>query len=210
MKLLKWTFGTLTALGVSLLVVAGAYSATYLPGEKIVTALNTTDYVAVQRPPLDVAISAANLANWVAGHITGNVAVNTNKFTVTASSGNVASAGSILSSSASGGVGYATGAGCAVTQGTNRTTPVTCNGVTGAITLVSAAGSATPATFQVNDSSVAATDTIVVNEKSGTDLYEIFVTNVAAGSFKITSFTTGGTTTEQPVFNFTVIKGAAS
>lgn len=31
-----------------------------------------------------------------------------------------------------------------------------------------------------------------------------------AGSFKITSFTTGGTTTEQPVFNFSVVKGAAS
>ncbi len=195
MKLLKWMFGAIMALGVSLLVAAGAYSATtYVPGQKIVSTLKTTDYVAVQRPPLDVAISAANLANWIGGNITGNVSA----------------AGSILSSSPSGGVGYATGAGCAVTQGTNRTTPVTCNGMTGAITLVSAAGSATPATFQVNDSSVAATDTIVVNEKSGTDLYEIFVTSVAAGSFKITSFTTGGTTTEQPVFNFTVIKGAAS
>jgi hypothetical protein len=45
-------------------------------------------------------------------------------------------------------------------------------------------------------------------QKSGTDLYEIFVTNVAAGSFKMTFFTTGGTSTEQPVFNFAVIKGS--
>lgn len=122
----------------------------------------------------------------------------------------VAAAGAIQSSSASAGVGYTAGAGCAVTQGTNRTTGVTCTGTTGAITLFSAAGSATPASFTVTDTSVAATDTIIINEKSGTDLYEIFITNVAAGSFKVTFFTTGGTTTEQPVFNFAIVKGSAS
>ena len=52
--------------------------------------------------------------------------------------------------------------------------------------------------------------TIVVNQKSGTDLYQIFVTNVAAGSFKITFATTGGTTVEQPVFNFAVLKAVAA
>lgn len=124
--------------------------------------------------------------------------------------GNVSSTGSILSSSATAGVGYATGAGGAVTQATSRTTGVTLNKTTGAITLVSAAGSATPATFTVTNSAVAATDVVLVSQKSGTDLYEIFVTNVAAGSFKITSFTTGGTTTEQPVFNFVVVKGVAA
>ena len=112
--------------------------------------------------------------------------------------------------STSGGIGYTTGAGGAVTQATNRTTGVTLNKTTGAITLVSAAGSATPASFTVTNSTVAATDTILVNQKSGTDLYEIHVTAVAAGSFRITFFTTGGTTTEQPVFNFAVIKGSAS
>lgn len=124
--------------------------------------------------------------------------------------GAIASTGAITSSSATGGIGYATGAGGAVTQITSRTTGVTLNKVTGAITLVSAAGSATPASFTVTNSAVAATDTIIVNQKSGTDLYEIFVTAVAAGSFRITSFTTGGTTTETPVFNFSVIKGVAA
>lgn len=111
---------------------------------------------------------------------------------------------------ATGNLGYTTGAGGAVTQITSRTTGVTLNKLSGAITLVSAAGSATAASFTVTNSTVAATDTIIVNEKSGTDLYEIFVTNVAAGSFKVTFFTTGGTTTEQPVSNFSVIKGSAS
>jgi hypothetical protein len=108
------------------------------------------------------------------------------------------------------GLGYAAGAGGAVTQLTSRATGVTLNKLTGAITLVSAAGSTTPFTFTVTNSTVAATDTVVMNCKSATDLWEIFVTAVSAGSFKVTAFTTGGTTVEQPVFNFTVIKGAAS
>lgn len=116
----------------------------------------------------------------------------------------------VLSVSSTNGIGYATGAGGAVTQITGRTTGVTLNKITGAITLISAAGSATPASFTVTNSTVAANDVVVISQQSGTDLYEIFVTNVAAGSFKITSFTTGGTTTEQPVFNFAVIKAVAA
>jgi hypothetical protein len=103
--------------------------------------------------------------------------------------------------------GYDAGAGGAVTQITSRTTGVTLNKPCGAITLVSAAGSASWQSFTVTNSKVAANDTISVSQKSGTDLYMIQVTNVAAGSFKISFATTGGTTTEQPVFNFTVRKG---
>jgi predicted RNA-binding protein with EMAP domain len=62
----------------------------------------------------------------------------------------------------------------------------------------------------VTNSTVAATDVVSVSQKSGADLYQIFVTNVAAGSFKITFATTGGTTTEQPVFNFVVIKAVTA
>jgi hypothetical protein len=122
----------------------------------------------------------------------------------------ISTSSSLLSTSPTGGNGYGTGAGGAVTQITSRTTGVTLNTVSGAITLFSAAGSATPASFTVTNSAVAATDVVVVNQKSGTDLYEIFVTNVAAGSFKVTFFTTGGTTTEQPVFNFAITKAVAA
>ena len=108
------------------------------------------------------------------------------------------------------GIGYATGCGGAVTQATSRTTGVTLDKPTGAITLFSAAGSATWQSFTVTNNTVAATDTINVSQKSGTDLYMIFVTAVAAGSFRISFATTGGTTTEQPVFNFAVIKAVAS
>jgi hypothetical protein len=114
------------------------------------------------------------------------------------------------SSSNIAGMGYVTGAGGAVTQATSRTTGVTINTPTGAITLVSAAGSTSWQSFTVTNASVAATDTVIVSQKSGTDLYQIFVTNVAAGSFRITFATTGGTTTEQPLFNFAVIKAVTA
>lgn len=114
------------------------------------------------------------------------------------------------SSSPTVGSGYSTGAGGTVTQITSRTTGVEINKVCGQITLVSAAGSTSWQSFTVTNSAVATTDTIVVNQDAGTDKYMIHVTAVGAGSFEITYATTGGTTTEQPVFNFSVIKAVAA
>lgn len=116
----------------------------------------------------------------------------------------------IRSVSPTAGVGYATGAGGAVAQATSRTTGVTINTVCGEITLVSAAGSASWQSFTVTNSAVAATDRIILNKKSGTDLYMLHVTAVGAGSFRISFATTGGTTIETPVIGFTVIKSVAS
>ena len=109
-----------------------------------------------------------------------------------------------------GGIGYGTGAGGAVTQATSRTTGVTLNTLCGAITLVSAAGSTSWQSFTLTNSTIAATDVVHVTQKSGTDLYVISVTNTAAGSCVISFQTTGGTTTEQPVFNFAVIKAVTA
>ena len=107
-------------------------------------------------------------------------------------------------------LGYSAGAGGAVTQASSRTTGVTLNASAGAITLVSAAGSTTPATFTVTNSAVSALDTIQLSQKSGTDKYVLLVTAVSAGSFAITAYTTGGTTTEQPVINFSILRGAVT
>jgi hypothetical protein len=120
------------------------------------------------------------------------------------------SSGSVLVSVAASTLGYSTGAGGAVTQITSRTTGVTLSTSTGAITMFSAAGSATAATFIVTNTLVAATDNIIVNQKSGTNLYVLLVTAVAAGSFNVTFYTTGGTATDAPVINFSVIKGVAA
>ena len=127
-----------------------------------------------------------------------------------AATGTSLAATGAVTSSGTAGVGYATGAGGAVTQITSRTTGVTLNKTTGAITMFSAAGTTTAATFVVTNSTVAATDVIILNQKLGTDLYDLMVTAVAAGSFNLTFRTTGGTTTETPVFNFAVIKAVAA
>jgi hypothetical protein len=146
--------------------------------------------------------------NAIAGNVRiGSVVAPTVALDVT---GAVLVSTSIKSAGATSGIGYATGAGGAQTQGTSRTTGVTLSTVSGAITLFSEAGSATPQTFTVTNTAVAATDTITLSQKSGTDLYHLLVTAVAAGSFNITVFTTGGTTTEAPVINFNVIKGVAA
>lgn len=100
--------------------------------------------------------------------------------------------------------------GGAVTQITSRTTAVTLNKMCGAVTLVSAAGSTTAASFTVNNSLVNTGDVIALSQKSGTDKYDACVSAVADGSFQITSRTFAGTTTEQPVFNFVVMKALAA
>ena len=121
----------------------------------------------------------------------------------------ITSAGDVIVTGV-GGLGYGTGSGGTITQATSRTTGVTLNKTNGAITLVSAAGLATFQSFTVTNSTVAATDVVHVTQKSGTDLYQIFVTATAAGSFRITFATTGGITVEQPVFNFAVIKAVTA
>jgi hypothetical protein len=108
------------------------------------------------------------------------------------------------------GVGYTTGGGGAVTQLTNRATAVTINKPTGAITLFNAAGSTTAASFTVNNSTVAANDVIHFSQQSGTNLYNTFAASVTSGSFTLVFYTTGGTASDAPTFNFAVVKGSAS
>jgi hypothetical protein len=115
-----------------------------------------------------------------------------------------------ISSTGTLGFGLNSGVGGAVTQLTSRTTGVTLNNSTGAIALFSAAGSTTAATFTVTNSQVAVNDVIILNQQTGANLYVLLVTKVLAGSFNITLYTTGGTTTEAPIINFAVIKGSAS
>jgi len=111
----------------------------------------------------------------------------------------------------SAGIGYATGSGGTITQGTSRTTGVTLNKASGAITLFTATGSVTATTFTVTDSLVAVGDTIIFSVTGATNVYEVFpATNVTAGTFNITFETTGGVSSDTPVFHFTVIKGSSN
>lgn len=106
------------------------------------------------------------------------------------------------------GFGVGAGSGGSVTQTTNRTNPVTLDKICGRITLVSAAGTTAWQSFTFNNATITGTDTVIVNQRSGTDLYMIHVTNIVTGSCRITFATTGGTTVEAPSFNFQVIAGS--
>lgn len=125
----------------------------------------------------------------------------------------ITGAGGVVSTHATQGVGYATGAGGTVTQATSRTTGVTLNTVSGAITMFTAAASATPATFTVTNSAVAATDTISLNVSSGanaSNAYIFTISAVAAGSFNVTFWSASGTNSDTPVLHFNVIKGVSA
>jgi hypothetical protein len=120
------------------------------------------------------------------------------------------SGGGALTSTGS--IGYPTGVatGGAITQLISRTQGVTLNKITGQITLFATAGTPAWLTFTVSNSTVAATDTVIVNAATGTNTYLAIVSGVRAGAFDITFYALVGTASDSPVFNFSVIKGSAS
>ena len=114
-------------------------------------------------------------------------------------------------------IGYATGAGTAVTQLTNRTTGVTANGLSGTITTRndSLAG-LTGAAFVVTNSSVAIGDVPVVAIQSGSNggNTDVTVVDVAAGSFTILvsngNAAAGTAETGVILINFAIIKAVSA
>lgn len=115
--------------------------------------------------------------------------------------------------------GYAAGkgAGGAVTQATNRTTGVTLNTVSGAITTNNASLAAeAAAVFTVTNSKVAIGDVVVLSIQSGSNggNTEVTVNSVAAGSFVIqvanNNAAAGTAETGAIIINFVVIKSAGT
>ena len=155
-------------------------------------------------------VASGNISNCLSTGMVLTTPTMTGPVLGVATATSLTAAGDVLVSNSAGKTGYTTGAGSTVVQTTSRTTTVLLNRPTGSITLFSAAGSTTAATFTVSNNIVTATDVIILNQKSGTDLYDLMVTTVGAGSFNITFRTTGGTTTETPVFSFAVISGAVT
>ena len=144
---------------------------------------------------------------------TGTVDFGNGNVSIVHATGALTTNGSLKTSS-SGGLGYATGAGGTVTQTTSKSTGVTLNKTSGTITMHNALlGAGITATFVVTNSTVAATDTIILNWASGgtANAYSFDVVAVGAGSFsiRITNITAGALG-EAPVINFTVIKGVTS
>lgn len=122
--------------------------------------------------------------------------------------------GSLLSSSATAGIGYTTGAGGAVTQLTSKSTATPAiNKMCGTVTMNNAAlAAATAVTHTLSNSSVAAGDNVICVHTSGGTLgaYTI-VAAAAAGSATVTiRNNTAGSLSEAIVYKFTVIKGVTA
>lgn len=147
----------------------------------------------------------------------GATGATTGAFTsLTATTGGftaVTASTSVLSSG-TGGVGYATGAGVAVTQLVSRTTaaPTTGASKSGAITVFTAvAVVGTYFSFTVPNTGIDITDTVVLTVRGGTNTY---VANcsliIASTSFRVTMVSVSGTASDTPIVNFTIIKGVSA
>ena len=159
---------------------------------------------------LDVTDTASAAGSFLINLLIGGAA----RFQVT-KAGAVTAASSILSTSASAGVGYATGAGGVVTQLTDKSTAVTLNAICGTITMDAATlAHQSPVAFTLTNSAIAATDVVVVSVKSGgtAGAYLVSAGAVAAGSCSITLFNcqTAGNLSEAVVLSFAVIKAVAA
>lgn len=116
-----------------------------------------------------------------------------------------------------GGIGYQTGEGGAVTQATNRTTGVTLSKLTGTITTSNASLAAEgTADFTVTNTTVAIGDVVVVSIQSGSNGGGtiVSVSTVAAGSFAIRvhngNVAAGTAETGAIIINFAVIKAVSA
>ena len=111
-------------------------------------------------------------------------------------------------------LGYKAGSGGTVTQGTNKTTGVTLNKINGEIVMHNdALADDATAAFTLTNSTIAATDVVIVNVASvGTaGAYQVTVGAVAAGSCSISVLNVSGGSLSQAIkLNFAVIKAVAS
>jgi hypothetical protein len=125
--------------------------------------------------------------------------------------GLVAATAGFTSSGATNGIGYASGAGGAVAQTTNKSSGVTFNKASGQVTMHNASLAAGAiVSFTITNNVVAATDTVNLNLASGNaaaGTYRYWVEGLAAGSFRIAvENRSGGALAEALVFNFAVLK----
>lgn len=137
--------------------------------------------------------------------------------TVTAPTERLEVVGKMLSFSQGGiigGVGYGTGTGGTVSQITSKATGVTLDKPCGQITLNNASlASNTSASFTLTNSTIAATDVVVVNiaQNATADAYVVTVTAIAAGSCRIqVRNVSGGALAENLVLNFSVMKAVSA
>lgn len=123
---------------------------------------------------------------------------------------NVVATSSILSIGPTQGVGYGTGAGGTVVQATSKVTAFTLSKVCGQITFAADAlgANTTSAGATWTNTAIAAGDTVVWNHVSGGTLgaYDIIFTPAAGSCTVRIRNVTGGSLSEAPVIQFSIIK----
>lgn len=133
--------------------------------------------------------------------------------TVTAGGITIA-AGGLTSADSASLIGYATGAGGAVGQLTNKAQTVVLSKPCGTVTTDNAALAAdTEISFQVTNTLVSITDTIAVCVQSGgtSGEYEAHISDVGSGTFEITlANMTGGSLSDAVLINFVVISAVVA
>ena len=125
----------------------------------------------------------------------------------------ILSQGQVLSDAPTGGIGYTTGAGGAQTQATNKSTGVTSNTITTAITMNNAAlAAATIVSFTFTNSTIAATDTVICTHQSGgtSGAYTVNAFPGAGSAVISVRNNTAGSLSEAIVLRVTVIKSVSA
>lgn len=166
-----------------------------------------TDFGSITGTGANVLATGPTITSGVYSGTVGASSPSTGAFTTVTASTSVLSSGT-------GGVGYATGAGVAVTQLTSRTTPAPTTGAktSGAVTLFTAAPTLNVYfSFTVPNTGIAVTDTVVLSVRGATNTYVASVTAItAATSFQITMASVVGVASDTPIVNFTIIKGVSA
>ena len=127
--------------------------------------------------------------------------------------GDATFSGEVKSTDPTGGIGYGTGAGALVVQATSKSTSVTISYVCGEITMNNASLAAdTTVSFTMTNTTIAATDVLVLNHKSG-GTAGAYTLNAQCGAgsavINVRNVTTGSLA-EAIVLQFVVIKAVTS
>lgn len=198
---------------------SGSTATRYLSAVKCKQLIDFTSFRAIEYDAAGVALEAINVSDSLATLIAA-INVSSSDFVTIAGTQTVTGAktfsaavvgtSSIKSSSATAGVGYATGAGGTVSQATSKATGVTLSKVCGAITMDAAnLAAATIVSFVLTNTAIAATDVLVLNHISGGTVGSYTLNaQCAAGSATINvRNNTAGGLAEAIVIQFVVVKG---